>query len=217
MLNTPIATDHGRRAASIVKNRGQRVASVALVALLTVTGACSRSATPETARFVVPTGVAADIYRVVLDSLAREPAVAPMVVAESTVVFRAPAGTPVTWQEFERVPAGLPARLEALSQTPRSSAALPLPRPILVLTRAESEQIRQAQPRAWWAEFARRYPTQHAVLAFSPIAFSNDSASALVEFVSNCGDSCGGGQLVWMERRSGGVWVVRRTYTLWVN
>jgi hypothetical protein len=217
-----------------VQRFNQRLAQLrARVALcLVVAGACSRAAAPDAARFVAPTGAMADVYRAILDSLAptafatagaastlatTSAATTGMVVAESTVVFRAPAGVPVTWQDFARVPAGLPAQLEAISATPRASSALPLPRPVIVLTRAESEQIRQAQPKDWWTEFARRYPTQRAVLAFSPIAFSKDSASALVEFVSNCGDNCGGGQLVWMERRPGGGWIVRRTYSLWVN
>ncbi len=202
-------------------NRRQISISSVAVLLLILGAACSRTVATDTPRFVAPTGAAANIYRTVLDSLAHEPATtpvtAPIMVAESTVEFRAPAGVPVTWQEFERVPVGLPARLEALSQAPRPSATLPLPKPVLVLTRAESEQIRQAQPRAWWTEFARRYPGQHGVLAFSPIAFSADSTSALVEFVSNCGDGCGGGQLVWLERRSGERWAVRHVYTLWVN
>ena len=207
-----------RQSRRMLHRRASRVTRWCLAwTLLALAGACSRAAAPDTGRFVAPTGAAADVYRTVLDSLARTPAVESLMLAESTVVFRAPAGIPVTWQEFDRVPVGLPERLESMTQSPRSSASLPLPRPIVVLTRAESEQIRQAQPRAWWTEFARRYPGQRAVLAFSPIAFSNDSTSALVEFVSNCGDNCGGGQLVWMERRAGGVWTVRHSYTLWVN
>ena len=179
--------------------------------------ACPRTVTPDTSRFVAPTGVAADIYRLVLDSLGGIATTGPMVVAESTVVFQAPAGVPVTWQDFAAVPAGLPARLEAVSRVPRSSTVLPLPRAVLVLTRAEADAIQQAQPRAWWNEFVRRYPTQRAVFAFSPIAFADDSAAALVEAVSTCGTTCGGGHLVWLERRTATTWVVRRIYPLWVN
>lgn len=179
--------------------------------------ACSYSAGSDVPRFVAPVGTAASIYRVVLDSLGGVSPTAAMVVAESTVVFQAPAGTPVAWTDFANVPAGLPALLEALSRAPQASTSLPLPNRPIVLSRAESDAIRRADPRAWWTEFARRYPTQRAVFAFSPIAFSGDSNSALLEVVRSCGDTCGGGYLVWLERRRTATWTVRRMYPLWVN
>ncbi len=164
-----------------------------------------------------PSGLAARVYVAVFDSLVRDSGAGPIVVPESTVVFRAPAGAPSTWEEFARVPAGLPARLEAVSRVPQSTARLPLPRAVQVLSAAEFEQIRLAQPRDWWGEFRRRYPGQRQVLSFSPVAFSDDSATALVEFVQGCGDDCGSGQLVWLERAPGDRWTVRRTYPLWYN
>ncbi len=188
-----------------------------LVLCVALAIACARSPEPTSTPFVPPSGTAARVYSAVFDSLVRSASDVPVVVAESTVVFRAPAGEPVTWQEYGKVPAGLPASLEAVSQRPQSSARLPLPRPMRVLTRAEFEQIRLAQPQDWWAEFARRYPAQREVLAFSPIAFSSDSATAMVEFVHGCGDTCGGGQLVWLERGPGERWSIRRTYPLWYN
>lgn len=179
--------------------------------------ACARTPESSSAPFVAPSGIAARVYAAVFDSLVRAPSDSSVMVVESTVVFRAPAGAPSTWQEYDRLPAGLPERLDTLSQAPQSSARLPLPRRIALLTSAESEQIRLAQPRDWWGEFTRRYPTHKQVLAFSPIAFAKDSATALVEFVSNCGDGCGGGQLVWLERQAGERWTIRRTYPLWYN
>ncbi len=157
------------------------------------------------------------MYAAVLDSMARDSSIGPIVVPESTVVFRAPAGVPTTWEEFAQVPSGLPARLEALSGSPQASARLPLPRPVRVLTAAESEAIRVAQPRDWWGEFRRRNPGQRQVLSFSPIAFTDDSTTALVEFVQGCGENCGGGYLLWMERKGGDRWPIRRSYQLWYN
>lgn len=179
--------------------------------------ACSRSTGSDASRFVAPVGTAAAIYRVALDSLGGVSLKAAMVVAESTVVFQAPAGVPVAWPDFAQVPPGLPARLEALSRAPLASTVLPLPTPLIVLTRAESDAIRRAEPKGWWTEFSRRYPTQREVFAFSPIAFSGDSTAALLEVVRSCGDTCGGGYLIWLERRPTATWVVRRMYPLWVN
>ena len=89
--------------------------------------------------------------------------------------------------------------------------------PVCALTRAEFDAIKASQPKAWWTEFARRYPGQSQVLAFSPIAFTRDSTVALMEFVFGCGDSCGGGHLVWLERGAGDRWMIRRVYPIWLN
>ncbi len=192
--------------------------STAAICLVLLAAACSRPQSPAAAAaFVPPTGTAARVYGAVLDSLVPAPANSPMVVAESSVVFRAPAGVPIMWPEYGKLPSELPLRLEQESQQPLPSARLSLPRPVLVLTRAEFDAIKASQPKAWWTEFARRYPGQRQVLAFSPIAFTRDSTVALMEFVFGCGDSCGGGHLVWLERGAGDRWMIRRVYPIWLN
>ncbi len=184
---------------------------------LSVAAACARSPESAAVPFVPPSGLAARVYVAVFDSLVRDSATGPIVVPEVTVVFRAPAGVPSTWAEYEQVPAGLAAHLETVSSRPQPTARLPLPRPVQVLSAAEFESIRLAQPRDWWAEFRKRFPGQAQVLSFSPIAFTNDSTTALVEFVQGCGATCGSGRLVWLERAPDDRWTVRRTYPLWYN
>ncbi|MFL5574708.1 MAG: hypothetical protein ACJ79S_01860, partial [Gemmatimonadaceae bacterium] len=55
------------------------------------------------------------------------------------------------------------------------------------------------------------------VLAVTPIAFSDDSAQALVYYEVWCGDLCGGGYELWFVRGAAGRWRLRQETTHWVS
>jgi hypothetical protein len=141
-----------------------------------------------------------------------------VVVAESTLAFRLYDGfTPALLQRQDSIPAPLIERLMAASVRRTPTAALPLPRPLHVLTKAEFAEIFRGGPGVGWEEFYRRFPVARLYFALSPVVLSADGAQALVYFERHCGGLCGEGTLVWLRRVPGGAWAVRRTRTFWVS
>jgi hypothetical protein len=103
------------------------------------------------------------------------------------------------------VPPPLPARLSALSAggTPVLAKAFPPPARTLPAARAR----RLAAERLGGT----------GILAVTPIAFTDDSAQALVYYEVWCGSLCGGGYEVWLVRGPDGRWVQRQEMTHWVS
>lgn len=142
-----------------------------------------------------------------------------VVMAESTVVFYAPAldGAVPEWRrQYAVVPAALPHALAALSGRPVPTAALPLPRPAVVLGAAAMRAMFQGGTDAGWAAFHRRFPRARVRLSVSPVAFSVDGAEAVVYYEYDCGGLCGGGDLAWLARSATG-WAVRKIVPFWIS
>jgi hypothetical protein len=71
------------------------------------------------------------------------------------------------------------------------------------------------------AKRARRLAAERlggaGVLAITPVAFTDDSAQALVYYEVWCGDLCGGGYELWLVRESDGHWELRQEMAHWVS
>ena len=153
-----------------------------------------------------------------IDSLYARPIPDTLVVAESTFTFKVPQGSVPSWRAaFDEIPAALPAALETRSRDKRTSAGLPLPRPIRIVTDAALREIFAPGVGDGWKEFNRRYPRQRTYYQFSPVAFSTDSLDALVYYEYRCGGRCGGGNAVWLTRRDNVRWQVRKIVTFWIS
>jgi hypothetical protein len=160
----------------------------------------------------------AGVYAALVDSLFTRPVPDTLLVAESTLVFRAPHGGVPEWHaQFDSIPKALPPALETISLVRRSSRSLPLHRPIRLVTRAELREIFVRGRLDSWDEFYRRYPRQRNLLQFSPVAFSTDNRDALVYYEYHCGFECGGGEIVWLVRTERGQWRVRKMVEVWVS
>ncbi|MHB1297506.1 MAG: hypothetical protein ACYC0B_03160 [Gemmatimonadaceae bacterium] len=162
--------------------------------------------------------VEADVYAALLDSIGLKPIPDTLLVGDSSLQFRAPAGGVASWRtQFDSIPSELPRRLEVASQSRIPSLALALPRPAKVVTPAELREIFATGP-GGWAEFYRRYPKQRSYIRLSPVAFSDDSLNALVYYEYHCGGLRGGGDAVWLARLSStSRWHVRKRVGFWVS
>ncbi len=160
----------------------------------------------------------AAVYAALIDSLYQHPLPETLLVSDSTLTICVPRGGAASWRaQLDSIPSGLPAALETISSAKRSSASLPLPRPVRILTEATLRELFAGGPRRGWEEFARRYPGQRRYSAFSPVAFSSDGGEALVYYEYHCGGRCGAGIVVWLTRRRDGRWGVRKLVGLWVS
>lgn len=158
------------------------------------------------------------VYAAVIDSVFTRGVPDTLLVAESTLAFRAPSGGIPAWRaQFDSLPAGLPAALESASAFRQSSDQLPLPRPIRVVTRRELREIFAAGIDAGWKELARRYPRQRQYIQFSPAVFTSGYTDALVYYEYHCGGLCGGGEIVWLQPAGDGRWRVRKILQRWVS
>lgn len=167
----------------------------------------SASAPPEAA-----------VYAAVLTKIYRGPPPDTVVARDSTLVFRVPTGGVPEWrQEFDSIPAPLTEALAAVSAKLVPTASLPLLNPVRTLSTDERRALFREGPRAGWEEFRRRFPSARLYFALTPVAFSADSAQALVYYDYHCGSLCGGGNAVWLTREPVGEWVVRKTVMFWVS
>ena len=77
-----------------------------------------------------PLSVESDVYAALLDSIGLKPIPDTLLVGDSSLQFRAPAGGIASWRtQFDSIPSELPRRLEVASQSRIPSLALALPRP----------------------------------------------------------------------------------------
>lgn len=161
--------------------------------------------------------VASDVYAALLQSIGK-PIPDTLLMAESSLQFTLPTGATPAWQaQLDSIPPALAKRLAKESQHQVSSLTLALPRPAIVLGRAEFAEIFAQGPRGW-PEFHRRYPKQSGYFGLSPVAFSSDSLDALVYYEYHCGGLCGSGAAAWLHRGTiTEPWYVRKTLPFWVS
>jgi hypothetical protein len=176
--------------------------------------ACAHGPRPVDAARAAP----AAVYAALIDSVFTRPVPDTLLVAESTLVFRAPVGGVSAWRtQFDSLPTGLPRALESASAFRQSSEELPLPRPTRIVTRRELREIFARGIERGWEEFARRYPRQRNYLQFSRVVFTSGYADALVYYEYHCGGLCGGGEIVWLVPSDNGRWRVRKRIQRWVS
>jgi hypothetical protein len=136
--------------------------------------------------------------------------------AASTLTFHIPINSLPTWQQqFDSIPSELPSKLEVASQNPQPSTALPLPRPIRVLTDAEIIELAKRGKGGSLSVVSRRNP-QEKYLRLTPVVFTPDSSDALVYYEYVCGPQCAGGDAVWLKRDRMRSWKVRKILGFWV-
>lgn len=166
---------------------------------------------------------ASSVYLVLIDFLGARAAPDTLLVADSTLSFSLPPSAPpyhwrAEWRaQFDSLPRGLADALHSISRDKQPSTDLPLPRPVQLITRATLQEIFGGGTRGGWEEFYRRYPRQRNYLQFSPVAFTKDSLDALVYYEYHCHALCGGGNAVWLTRREGNRWRVRKVLQFWVS
>lgn len=185
-----------------------------LLLATTLSSACARTPRAMDAGRSAP----AAVYAALIDSVFTRPVPDTLLVAESTLVFRAPVGGVPAWRtQFDSLPAGLPAALESAGSFRQSSDQLPLPRPTRIVTRRELREIFSVGIDGGWKEFARRYPRQRNYLQFSAVVLTAGYTDALVYYEYHCGGLCGGGEIVWLAPAGNGRWRVRKMIQRWVS
>jgi hypothetical protein len=68
----------------------------------------------------------------------------------------------------------------------------------------------------WWPAYYKQYPRSQRILAFSRVGFSADGTQGFFYLSNRCGDLCGGGWYVVMEKRNG-TWAMAREIENWVS
>lgn len=210
------ARGHSTVALTSREDRGAMRLALGTMAILT---ACVGQATTPAP---TPPGTIASpesgVYAALVDAIHERRAPDTLLLGDSTLAFRVSRDAVPSWRaEFDSIPATLATLLETVSAAKRSSAALPMPRPVRIVTSAELSEIFESRGRGGWQEFYRRYPRQRSYLRFTPVAFSADTLDALVYYEYYCGGLCGWGSAVWLRRQSNGRWQVQKTVGFWIS
>jgi hypothetical protein len=67
-----------------------------------------------------------------------------------------------------------------------------------------------------WPAFYKRFPDSPGIVKLSRVGFSADGTQALFCASHTCGELCGGGWYMVMEKR-GGHWVIEREIEMWMS
>jgi len=67
-----------------------------------------------------------------------------------------------------------------------------------------------------WPAYYKQYPGSNGILTWSRAGFNADGTQALFYFANHCGELCGGGSYVVMEKRSGR-WVIEKEIEMWIS
>ena len=67
-----------------------------------------------------------------------------------------------------------------------------------------------------WVAFYKRFPGSPGIMTFSRVGFSEDGTQALFYLSNHCGELCGGGMYVVMEKRNG-TWAIERELEMWIS
>jgi len=163
------------------------------------------NATPDAA---APAPEAA-VYAVLLDSVIHYRSDT-VVVLDSTASLPPGEVQSRVGTRVDSMPPTLPAVLDRLTESTQSTARLPFPRPIYLLSNATLREMFSRGIATGWNEFHRRYPRQPGYLTVSPVALSADTLDALAYYEFRCGGLCGQVQFVWITRRGTKRWHVRK-------
>ena len=80
----------------------------------------------------------------------------------------------------------------------------------------DSTQLDSRFKNGGWPAYYKRFPGSPGVLGFSRVGFSADGMQALFFASGECGELCGSGGYVVMERR-GGRWVIDKEIETWIS
>ena len=68
----------------------------------------------------------------------------------------------------------------------------------------------------WWPAYYKQFPGSQSILTFSRVGFSAGGTEALFYLSNRCGDLCGTGEYVVMEKRDGR-WVIGKEIEMWIS
>jgi len=67
-----------------------------------------------------------------------------------------------------------------------------------------------------WFAFYKRFPGSPGIITFSRVGFSEDGTQALFYLSNHCGELCGTGMYVVMEKRNGS-WAIGKEIEMWIS
>ena len=67
-----------------------------------------------------------------------------------------------------------------------------------------------------WPAYYKQFPGSQGILRFSRVGFNMDGTQALFYYSNSCGDLCGSGSYVVMQRHANH-WVVEKEIVMWVS
>jgi hypothetical protein len=68
----------------------------------------------------------------------------------------------------------------------------------------------------FWPAYYKQFPGSQGLLTLSGVGFSSDGTQAFFYFGNQCGELCGTGDYVIMEKRDGR-WVIQKEINMWVS
>lgn len=68
----------------------------------------------------------------------------------------------------------------------------------------------------YWPSFYKRFPGSPGIMTFSRVGFSEDGRQALFYLSNHCGDLCGTGMYVVMEKHNG-TWAIEKEIQMWIS
>ena len=110
------------------------------------------------------------------------------------------------------MPAGLRSDFDSVRGRRVPVGVLALRRPVVLVNAAARAALRaKRDPRAYWAEFYRRFPGSPGYIEVSRVGFSRDQRTALVLVEYGCGGLCGGTLYVLLQRSATGWRILRKS------
>ena len=80
----------------------------------------------------------------------------------------------------------------------------------------DSTQLDSVFKNGSWPAYYKRFPGSTGILGFSRVGFGAGGTQALFFVSRKCGELCGGGEYVVMERRDGR-WVIEKEIETWIS
>lgn len=149
------------------------------------------------------------IYAAFFESLNRQPRDT-IFAQEESIVFQGIS------PHYDSVAPGLAARLMKVSAPPRATASLHLPPPIVIISAATPQALRERAINGPPGQGPGVAQGMRGVWRVSPIAYSPNSKDAMFYYRVVCGLRCGEEAIVWARKDAKGRWDIRHTAILGV-
>lgn len=150
------------------------------------------------------------IYAAFFETLNRQPRDT-IFAEEESIVFQGIS------PHYDSIAPGLAETLTKVSAPPRTTASLHLPPPIVVISAATPQALRERAINGPAGSGPGAAQGVRGVWRVSPIAYSPDSKDAMFYYRVLCGRRCGEDAIVWARKNAKGRWDIRHTAILSVN
>lgn len=118
---------------------------------------------------------------------------------------------------YDSVAPGLAVVLAQISAPPHKTATLHLPPPIVILSAATPQAVRDRAVNGSPGQAPYGSQGVRGVWQLSPIAYSRDGGDAMFYYRLVCGGLCGEETVVWATRDSRQRWQIKRTAILTIS